>query len=58
VQDITNFEKNIFQQGIWKGHIQSVIEILDVRFNHVPEMLVKMIQSIEDTSLLTHEDIQ
>jgi hypothetical protein len=30
-----------------------VIESLDVRFNHVPETVVKKIQSIDDTSLLT-----
>ncbi|MEN8215644.1 MAG: hypothetical protein ABFS56_04575 [Pseudomonadota bacterium] len=54
VEYVTSIER----RGILQRSREVVIENLDVRFNHVPETMVKKIQSIDDTSLLTelHRD--
>ncbi|TGO02590.1 hypothetical protein PN36_22440 [Candidatus Thiomargarita nelsonii] len=49
VEYVTSIER----RGILQRSREDVIENLDVRFNHVPETVVKKIQSIHDTSLLT-----
>jgi len=49
VEYVTSIER----RGILQRSREYVVESLDVRFNHVPETVVKKIQSIDDSSLLT-----
>ncbi|MEN8215462.1 MAG: hypothetical protein ABFS56_03610 [Pseudomonadota bacterium] len=44
---------SIERRGILQRSREWVVESLDVRFNRVPETLVKKIQSLDDTELLS-----
>jgi len=57
VQYVTSIERRGLKRGLQQGILQhaqvAVIENLKARFEVVPESLVKMIQAIEDQSLLS-----
>ena len=54
---VTTWERKGIEKGIEKGILQKshedVADILDTRFQRVPQTLVQTIQSIEDTALLS-----
>ena len=54
---VTTWERKGIEKGIEKGMLQKsheyVNDILDTRFQRVPQTLVQTIQSIEDTALLS-----
>jgi hypothetical protein len=54
---VTTWERKGIEKGFQKGILQKshedVADILDTRFQRVPQTLVQTIQSIEDTALLS-----
>jgi hypothetical protein len=54
---VTSVERRGIQKGLQQGILQNlrenVLQILQVRFKQVPKPLIKTLQSIEDTSLLS-----
>jgi hypothetical protein len=50
---VTSFERRGIQKGILQNLRANVLQILQVRFKRVPKPLIKTLQTIEDTSLLS-----
>jgi len=50
---VTSIERRGIERGRQAGQQEAVIDILQTRFKRVPQTLVKTIQNVEDTSLLS-----
>lgn len=50
---VTTWERKGIQKGILQKSREDVADILDTRFQRVPQTLVQTIQSIDDTELLS-----
>ena len=50
---VTTYERKGFQLGILQSSREHVLEVLETRFQVVPDNMTQAIQAIENTSLLS-----